>query len=578
MALVSEELTKDASKQMKVAKRSVYWCDLEGQRAMLKFKESWVLDIAGGGTEEGELYRESKDDCEILVYGLCPFHVVAKRLPDQTTYCGGNNIHMHQAPEDSGSGMFYLDPDKTTKKALDMALVTRPMPMDALIRLPELRALSLYAFEDPQYKKSYPDAYADIDSAAPSLFSLDPPRHANFFVNPVCHRILQQQIHEKRWKHDESSEYSLDSWGNEIDFNNIPFFRTGMHVPFPQTAQFHAPMDSYKVSVCFWNVFQQDKWRYFLNHDTGPCYLDAAYRCDKDGLQVWTLFFEYHGITVPVSYLVSTAITQNLVAAWLEAITEHHQPLPSKKTIYVNSTKLLGRLGMVFPGWNVCYSKYYFAEEFRSLVLRPGRHSGAKWSTQTVDAVKSMGINPYGVIQAAKQDKALMNKVGYLVHSSQKWLPQSAGDLNRFNHSETAVSRWRYLLWMTMLCRPNNGRVDSVIYYLHRILTAGVEATTSAYDRGKHKIQYTSMGSMEQGNPLLSKELAHTRILPIADQLVCVHSERELSSKAIVDLKHKVCFCLQFVEHGMCEHLVFCSSDDIHQPELIQLMECIPEA
>ncbi|KAJ1664915.1 hypothetical protein IW140_003734 [Coemansia sp. RSA 1813] len=573
-------LPKDAGQQMKTAERSLYWCQEPGQQVMIQFKGRSVLGIISGNLADSELLEErDRGECDVLVLGLCPFHVIAKKLSDETTYCGGSNVHMH---EKNANGPGMVDSIASQIDTLDTALVTQPMPMSAVIRLPELRVLSLYVYEDAGYRKSYPGAYTKIESDPPPLLSLDPALRFDYFVNPVCYRMLQQRAHEKLWRLDESCQYSLEQWENELMVDNVPFFKTGMRVPCPKSTQFCAPVSGYKISMCFWNGFQREMWEYFLKHETGPCYLDATYQCDKDGFQVWTLFFEYHNITVPVSYLVSTAITVNLIKEWLEAIMAPCRPLP-KKTIYVNSTKLIGELSHVFSdsdfdrnaGWDVCYAKYYIMEEFKSLVLRAGR-CPEQWDAQTVDAVKNIDIDLDSVLKVAKPGTALSDKVGYLLDKRHEWLPKPNHDLGLFNHSGVAVSRWRYLLWMTMLGRPNNGRVDSVIYYLHKVLTVGIEATVKAYDSGKHRIPYASMDSMEQGDRRLKKSLAHARVLPLADQLVCVSNDRELSSKAIVDLKYKVCFCSQFAEHRMCEHLVFCSSSDVHQPELVKLLEVIP--
>ncbi|KAJ2538468.1 hypothetical protein EV175_006471 [Coemansia sp. RSA 1933] len=460
-----------------------------------------------------------------------------------------------------------------------MALVTHPMPMDSMIRCPELREKALFVYDDPIYRKTYPDQYAQVEDRVPQLVELDAAPRFDYFVNPVCYRILQQRIHQSIWQLDSTSQYSLEYWGNDIGEENVLLYNTGLRVPWTSASQFRTPTDCYKIALAFWSPFQKRMWKHFLDSDTGPCYLDATYRCDRDGFQIWTLFFEYHNITVPVSYLVSTSITVSLVRNWLEALTASPNLLPMYKTIFVNSTELVDELVHVLPSWHVCYAKYYIIEEFRSLVTRPGRSADVQWDAQVVNAVRNIDIDLYSAMKvAAKPGTALFGLVEYLLDRKEKWLPKADHDLGLFNHSGVAVSRWRYLLWMTMLPRPNNMRIDAVVHYLHRQLTRGVEAIVNDQDSGLRTVQYRSMDTMEQGSRLLKKSLADARILPLADNLVCVSDGRELSSKAIVDLKHKVCFCSQFAEHKVCEHLVFCSSDDVHQPELVRLMESIPYA
>ncbi|KAJ2391259.1 hypothetical protein GGI23_005454 [Coemansia sp. RSA 2559] len=573
---VKAQLPEDASEQLKTAERTLYWCREPGKRVRIRFKGKMVLGIVKEThMDEGEVREANQDECEALVLGLCPFHVVAKTLADKTTCCGGSNIHIHETTKGGGGNLQAVISAASQMDTLDTALVTHPMPMNAILRVPELRILSLYVYEDAIYKKSYPDEYAKIEAAPPPFVPLDAARRFDYFVNPVCYRVLQQRAHEKQWKLDDSVEYSLANWANEIGPENVLFFKTGLRVPWPKAPQFRASASSYKISLCFWSEFQRQMWSYFLHNETGPCYLDAVYSCSSDGFQVWTLFFEYHNTIVPISYMVSTAITVGLVRTWLEAVTAQYQPLPSNKTIYVNSTKLVSELPHVFPDWNICYAKYYIVEEFKSLVLRPDRCPGETWDPQIVRAVKNIDIDLYSVMKTAvKPGTALANKVDYLVDKAKEWLPKPNHDLGLFNHSHVAVTRWRYLLWMTMLARPQGSRVDSVVYYLHKVLTAGIEAAVNA----REVARYSSMDSMEQGSRQLKGSLAHARILPLTGPLVCVSDGRELSSKAIVDLQHKVCFCADFAQHMMCEHLVFCSSDNVHQPELVRLLETIPYA
>ncbi|KAJ2537728.1 hypothetical protein EV175_006635, partial [Coemansia sp. RSA 1933] len=304
---------------------------------------------------------------------------------------------------------------------------------------------------------------------------------------------------------------------------------------------------------CFVNPKRM--YQHFLDSNTEPCYLDAAYQCDRDGFQTWTLFFEYN-ITVLVSYLVSTSITVSLVRNWLETLTASLKLLPMSTAIFVNSTELVDEL-------------YYIIEESRSLVARPRRRSsGIQWDAQVANAAHNIDIDLYSAMKVgSKPGTALFSLVEHLLDRKEKWLPKADHDLGLFNHSGVAASRWRYPLWMTMLSRPNKMRVDAVVRYLHSQLTQGVEAVVNDQDSGLRTVQYKSMDAMEQGSCLLKKSLADARILPLADSVVCGSDGRELSSKTIVDLKHKV-----------CEHLVFCSSDYMHQPHQLRLMESIPYA
>ncbi|KAJ2546074.1 hypothetical protein EV175_005734, partial [Coemansia sp. RSA 1933] len=265
--------------------------------------------------------------------------------------------------------------------------------------------------------KTYPDQYARIEDRVPQLVGLDAAPRLSCFVNP-------QRIYQQMWLLDSTSQHSLEYWGNDISEEN------------------------------------KRMYQHFLDSNTGPCYLDAAYQCDRDGFQIWTLFFEYRNITVRVSYLVSTSITVSLVRNWLEALTASLNSLPINTAIFVNSTELVDELVYVFPGWCVFYAKYYIIKESRS--------SGIQWDVQVANAAHNIDIDLYSAMKVgSKPGTALFSLVEYLFDRKEKWIPKADHDLGLFGHSGVAVSRWRYLLWMTMLSRLNNMRVDAVAHYLH---------------------------------------------------------------------------------------------------------------
>ncbi|ORX68042.1 hypothetical protein DL89DRAFT_259261 [Linderina pennispora] len=113
-----------------------------------------------------------------------------------------------------------------------------------------------------------------------------------------------------QWSHcgswNEEYIYSLEEWTRRIGSSNVFMYRTRNKVPFPPDKRFHSGSDSFKVAFGFWTEFQQEMWKYFLENDTGPCYLDAVYQPSTDGFQIWALFFERNSQPVPVSYLITT--------------------------------------------------------------------------------------------------------------------------------------------------------------------------------------------------------------------------------------------------------------------------------
>ncbi|KAJ2142452.1 hypothetical protein IW136_001956 [Coemansia sp. RSA 678] len=380
--------------------------------------------------------------------------------------------------------------------------------------------------------------------------------------------MLQRAACEKKWKLDTSSQFSIDNWANVIGNDNLLFYERGMRVPRPQNAKFHSKSGVYQIAIGFWSPFQQRMWEFFLSNTTGACYLDASYRCDDDGFQLWTLFFERSGQCVPVSYLVTTGTSVRLVADWLEAIVNRSGDL-GRKVIFVNSLKATISVEAVFHTWDVRYSKYYVDQELKSLALRPNGNYGLT----VTRAVQNIGDNISEAIAAVQATPSLYKETEYLLAQAKEWLPETYEQMGAFNRSSRAVAQWRYLLWSTMLARPDTNRVDSVLYFLVTVLTPGVEEAVNA--QGDVPSVSPNMECVERGGKSPVPGVSNVTLVPLEPHLTNMQGKH---TATIVDTQYSVCFCQKFAKLGMCEHLVYCSTANIHQPWLVKQLDDIPLA
>ncbi|KAJ2075054.1 hypothetical protein GGH13_000888 [Coemansia sp. S155-1] len=267
-------------------------------------------------------------------------------------------------------------------------------------------------------------------------------------------------------------------------------------------------------------------WRLFLSKDVGPCYLDAVFDLNQNGFQLWTLMFEYGGLTVPISFLTTTSLTTKLLSDWLTEIADVDSNLP-KKTIYVNTMQAYTFVGSVFPEWDVRYSKYYIVQELRELVLRSDCDTYDESVVREVQRINADFLPAFMVLRRMKDVQAKMN---YIFSKTDEWLPKSKPELALFNHSSDALSRWRYLLWMTMLGCPSTTRIDVVLYYLHAVLMPGVESTyRDKQDRSLALVPF-NMDAMEYGSSPLHESVRDLRKRSLDGSLVCLSEDRELVS------------------------------------------------
>ncbi|KAJ2392881.1 hypothetical protein H4S02_000542 [Coemansia sp. RSA 2611] len=442
------------------------------------------------------------------------------------------------------------------------------MPLSALLKIPKLCAVSLYFFEDSAYTSCSTDSTGKLSNK-----DLKTKTTHKVLINPVCYRTLQRMACQDDWKLDEAAQFSIDNWTLKIGSENVLHFARGMRVPRPQNPNFYSPTGVYQVAVGFWTPFQQRMWDYFLTHDTGPCYLDAAYRCDHDGFQVWTLFFERQGQTVPISYLVTTGTSLRLVADWLEALVSRSSQMP-RKTIFVNTLKAVISVEAVFGNWDVRFAKYYIDQAVRAVVLR--RRGECPFGSAVMQAVQNIGEQFSEAIAAIKDQPDLRPEFEYLLCQEDQWMPKTYGQTAEFNYSSSAVSQWRYLLWSTMLSRPDTNRVDSVLYFLASVLTPGVEEAVNALG-DKTSSEVFDMSSVEQGGHSPVPSLSKTNRMPLGSSVICLF-DSSASTKNIVDHHYGVCYCSKFAQQGMCEHLIYCSTNIIHQPWLVKIMDDMPLA
>ncbi|KAJ2803923.1 hypothetical protein H4R20_002701 [Coemansia guatemalensis] len=505
----------------------------------------------------------------VTIPGLCPFHVIAEKQANGTTICGGIQSHVHEkAPSE------IADNKVVTKGSLvlKIPLVTQPVPFSVLLSIPDLRRIAVYFHRDSALSKES-SSTSDIVTERLTMHTLA--KASSFKVNPACRRMLQWMAEEKLWKLDESSQFSIDSWSNVIGHENILLFSRGMRVPYPHNQKFRASSNIYRIAIGFWSQFQQQMWESFLESDIEECFLDASFRCDQDGFQLWTLLYERDGQTIPISYLLTTATTVKLVADWLSALIDQSQePLP-KKVIYINTLKAKLALEHVFPGWDVCFNKYYIDQELKSLVLR--RKKKDLYDPHVVSAIQNIDENFTDAIRAVRNTPDLENEVDYILSQAESWNPTSYKQLERFNKSSGVVCRWRYFLWMALLSRPAARRIDPMIYFLVSILTPGVEQAVSAQKGGSQGSGNFSMDSLEQGGKSPEPGFDGMRMKPLGDSLICLIPKTH-SGKYIVDRKFSVCYCSKFIQKGICKHLIYASTMEIHQPWLVKLLDDIPNA
>lgn len=532
----------------------------------MEFRDHWITDLLDQ-PDTGEIYEKNQRH-SVVVPGLCPFHILAQHTRQGTAICGGLPIHIHEAtitrPDDSHTV------DKHSM-VLNQALVTIPIPMDALIASYYLFTHSLYYYLDAKFKASYADAYQLLDTKGPPVLDLDHRPRIDYAVNPVCHRILQQKAARRRWMLDTAYRFSLDAWENQIGYDNTLLSWRGNRVPFPQDPRFRAQGSPEKCALAFWSSYQREVWDEFLDpkQPLGECcYLDATYDYAADGFQLWTLLVEKDQMSIPVSFLVTTSTTVGLLRSWLAEISNHSPADLPKRTLYVNSPRLMGLAESAFLGWDIKYAKYYVVQELRHLVLRSNLQADKKAQR----AIQMMETELSSAIKATLETPEIKSQAMHLFDGTNSWLPSSERELEMFQHSSEVLSRWRYLLWIHMLALPKGQkRLDQAIYYIWELLVPQLSQKT----KGKGGV---SMDGMELGGGGLDPRIKELRAKKLNDWLVCLSEDRELALKIIVDLEHNVCFCTKFSQTGLCHHLVFCSPAQVHHPMLPKLLSQMPNA
>ncbi|KAJ1952691.1 hypothetical protein EC988_003410, partial [Linderina pennispora] len=345
---------------------------------------------------------------------------------DQAALCGGFHTHIHEHKT-----LAVQEPITGGSLVLRYNLVTVPMPIDILIKSPELRMVSLYVYRDKIFNGSSPKLYQKVDHGVVLDPGFDGKQHLDHYPNPTCRRLLQQHAMEPLWKLDEEYIYSLEEWTRRIGSSNVFMYRTRNKVPFPPDKRFHSGSNSFKIAFGFWTEFQQEMWKYFLENDTGPCYLDAVYQPSTDGFQIWALFFERNSQPVPVSYLITTGVSMQLISDWLFDIVQTVPNLP-KKTLFANIFKH-HLLQQVFETWSIRYSKYYIAQVVRKQVLRK-KGSASDELKQAACSINSSFSKSLTAILKLSSDAAFC----IFSENSQKWLPRQSRDMAEFNYSADA--------------------------------------------------------------------------------------------------------------------------------------------
>ncbi|KAJ2890195.1 hypothetical protein GGI21_006262 [Coemansia aciculifera] len=139
-----------------------FWCEEPGRGMLVVFKDSWILKLTSRGElEAGEITDRSVVGAwNVVVPGICPFHIIAQRGKDDSAVCGGIYQHIHDAVEDMRPGCIYSVTSDSL--VLNQPLVTTSMPMHALLLSPELRRVSLFYYNDGTFSGSYPDVYTNL--------------------------------------------------------------------------------------------------------------------------------------------------------------------------------------------------------------------------------------------------------------------------------------------------------------------------------------------------------------------------------------------------------------------------------
>ncbi|KAJ2616614.1 hypothetical protein H4S08_000696 [Coemansia sp. RSA 1365] len=229
----------------------------------------------------------------------------------------------------------------------------------------------------------------------------------------------------------------------------------------------------------------------------------------------------------------------------------------------------------VFPGWDVCFNKYYIDQELKSLVLRRNRKDF--YGPRVISAIQNIDVNFNDAVKAVKNTPDLKNEVDYIFSQAGIWNPKSHKELERFSNTSGVVCRWRYLLWMTLLSRPLGRRIDPMIYFLVSILTPGVEQAVKAQKSSTQDNGNFSMDSLEQGAKTPEPGFEGMQLKFLDDSLVCLMPKNTVGT-CVVDKKFNVCYCSKFIQKSMCKHLIYASTMEIHQPWLVKLLDDIPSA
>ncbi|KAJ2635401.1 hypothetical protein GGF44_003335, partial [Coemansia sp. RSA 1694] len=384
---------------------------------------------------------------------------------------------------------------------------------------------------------------------------------------------------QSRWMLNEEYQYSIECWASKIGSKNMLINWRGNRVPYPTDTRFRSKDSGSRLSFGFWTPFQQEMWGVFLTKDVGPCYLDAVFDLHQSGFQLWTLLFEYGGLTVPVSFLMTTSVTTRLLFDWLTEIARASGDVP-KRTMYVNTMKAYDFVESAFPDWDIRYSKYYITQELRELVLRAD--SEGTYDKGVVREVQRINTSFLAAFKELRKVAAVMSRMNYIFSMAHRWIPTTNPELALFDHSSDALSRWRYLLWMTMLGRPTMTRIDLVLYYLHAVLLPGVEGAyrRRREDEGDDSLGLVpfSMDSMEYGGSPLHESVDELQKRHLSGSLICLTKDVALAQKIIVDLELQVCFCDGFRQNKICPHLVYCTPFAVHYPALPRLLQDIPSA
>ncbi|KAJ1897256.1 hypothetical protein LPJ66_003480 [Kickxella alabastrina] len=580
---------------------TLHWCQTPGQTTKVQF-----LGPLSPTAHQGILQTASTASSRsILVQGICPFHIVARHSPDGSTDRRGCSSHMHEASAHTIGTEMTADPRQ-------LALVTAPLPMDVLLRCPELRPISLYYYTDRVFKCTYAQKYRSLvgGSGEPVGAADVPP--AQYHPSPWCRRHLQMRAMEPQWMRDPAQLFSLDTWSS-IMGADLLFYKRGLSVPVPADRRFSAP-DASPVAFAFATQFQRRIMRrQALRHMGGaPWYLDATFAFKQDGFQLWSLFCEVKGRTVPLSFLVTTAVTVRLLVDWLLELTAVLGNVLPSHTLFVNSLRLCEGLRDVFDSWDIRYAKYYVVQDLRYCLRQhpekkdeyeyeyeyeEGEVGGDVFSERIRRAVSGLRSDFRENILVVRQALPLTSYIRYIWDQRSLWEPRGEREWRSFDYSLDAVGRWRYLLWMSLLPRPRVSRVDSVVYFLNEMIDGirdSMQDTGGGQDE-KGEIGDTQGGvemegegeemvpfcldSLEMGSHRLGGNLRASIVKKLGNQLFCfVSTDRELVDKTIVDLDMRVCFCEKFAHSQVCDHLIYCSQDQIHHPILPKLMSEIPKA